>query len=93
MPPFPVAERYVAEVEGHTYETYIDWVAVTFAITLTGSPALVLPCGFSADGRPIGLQLVAPPRGEAALLEAAKLFEDAVGLAGLLPLDPRPPSA
>ena len=93
VPPFPVAERYVAEVDGHTYETYIDWVAVTFAITLTGSPALVLPCGFSADGRPIGLQLVAPPRGEAALLEAAKLFEDAVGLAGLLPLDPRPPSA
>ena len=92
VPPFPVEERYVAEVEGHKYETYIDWVAVTFAITLTGCPALVIPCGFSADGRPIGLQLVAPPRGEAALFEAAKLFEDAAGLAGLLPIDPRPPS-
>ena len=91
VPPFPVEERYVAEVEGHKYETYIDWVAVTFAITLTGCPALAIPCGFSADGRPIGLQLVAPPRGEAALLEAAKLFEDAAGLAGQLPIDPRPP--
>jgi amidase len=91
VPPFPVEERYVSEVDGHKYETYIDWVAVTFAITLTGSPALVLPCGFTADGRPIGLQLVAPARGEAALLQAAKLFEDAAGLAALVPLDPRPP--
>ena len=91
VPPFPVEERYVSEVDGHKYETYIDWVAVTFAITLTGSPALALPCGFSADGRPIGLQLVAPPRGEAALLAAGRLFEESAGLAALLPIDPRPP--
>jgi len=91
VPPFPVEERYVSEVDGHKYESYIDWVAVTFAITITGSPALSLPCGFSNDGRPIGLQMVAPPRGEAALLGAARRLEEALGLKHLLPIDPRPP--
>ncbi len=63
---------------------------VTSAITVTGSPAIAVPCGFDSYGRPTGLQLVGKPRGEAALLQAASLFETMMGLHKMLPIDPRP---
>ena len=56
---------------------------------MTGSPAVAVPCGFDQFGRPVGLQLVGKPRGEAALLQAASLYESLVGLSKLLPIDPR----
>lgn len=57
-------------------------------ITLTGLPSLVLPCGFDAYERPIGLQITGRPRGEAAVLQAAALLEASLGLAGRLPVEP-----
>jgi amidase len=51
-----------------------------------------VPCGFDQYGRPVGLQLVGKPRGEAALLQAAALFEQVTGLNRLLPTDPKPGS-
>ena len=56
---FPVGERYLAECSGHRFDTYVDWLAIVYAITLTTAPALSLPCGFTQDGRPVGLQVVA----------------------------------
>ena len=49
-----------------------------------------MPCGFDQYGRPVGLQLVGKPRGEAALLQAASLYERLLGLDRLLPIDPKP---
>ncbi len=89
-PPFPVQQRYLAELNGHRFASYIDWVSIAYAITLTACPALSLPCGFTAAGLPVGLQMVGPPRGEAKLLAAAALLEDRLGLAGSVPIDPRP---
>ena len=54
-------------------------MTIAYAITLTACPALSLPCGFTAGGLPVGLQIVGPPRGEAQLLAAAG---DARGRAG-----------
>ena len=51
---------------------------------------MAVPCDFDQFGRPVGLQLVGKPRGEAALLQAAALFEELSGLDRLLPIDPRP---
>jgi amidase len=48
-----------------------------------------VPCGFTADGRPVGLQIVAPIGEEHRLLSAAAAFEDAAGLATATPIDPR----
>jgi amidase len=90
VPPFPVEQRYLAELNGHRFPSYIDWVAINYAITLTGCPALSLPCGFTAAGLPVGLQMVGPPRGEAKLLAAAAALEDALGLKAGMPIDPRP---
>lgn len=87
--PFPVEQRFVTEIDGIACETYIDWFAITFALTLTACPILSIPCGFTANGLPIGLQLVGKPRGEAALLSAAKWIEDQFGIAQSLPIDPR----
>jgi amidase len=87
-PPFPVEQRYVEEINGQKLETYVDWILITSIITMTGCPAISIPCGFTRTGLPIGLQLVGRPRGEAALLSAAHLMEQILGLASRLPIDP-----
>jgi aspartyl-tRNA(Asn)/glutamyl-tRNA(Gln) amidotransferase subunit A len=49
----------------------------TAPFNLSGLPALSVPCGFTATGLPIGLQLVARPWAEAALLSAGQAYEQA----------------
>jgi amidase len=88
--PFPVEHRYVAECAGKKFDNYVEWLAVVYAITLVCCAALSLPCGFTASGLPVGLQVVAPPRGETQLLAGAKVLEDILGLRGTTPIDPRP---
>jgi amidase len=87
--PFPVENRYVAECAGHKFDNYVEWLAIVYAITLACCPALSLPCGFTASGLPVGLQMVAAPRGEARLLAGATVLEDILGLRGTTPIDPR----
>lgn len=87
--PYPVGDRTVTECDGHTFETYIDWLAIAYAVTLTSAPALSLPCGFTASGLPVGLQMVGPLHGEETLLPYAAALEADLGL-DLGPIDPRP---
>jgi amidase len=87
-PPFDVNRRYVEEVAGHRFENYVDWLRLVSAITLTSCPALSLPCGFTASGLPVGLQLVGRPHGEAVLLSAAAALEEVLGLSGKTPILP-----
>ena len=86
--PYPVEQTTVSEIAGRTMASYIDWIAITFSITLTGLPVVSLPCGFTEDGLPVGLQLVGRHRGEAALLAAAAQLEDLLGLSARVPIDP-----
>jgi amidase len=88
VPPFEVETRYVEEVEGTRFATYVDWLGLTYFITLTACPAVSIPCGFTKAGLPVGLQLVGRPRGDAALLAAAREAEEVFGLAGRVPIDP-----
>ena len=89
--PFPVENRYVAECAGKKFDNYVEWLGIVYAITLACVPALSLPCGFTASGLPVGLQMVGPPRGDAQLLAGARLMEDILGLRGSTPIDPRAP--
>jgi amidase len=91
VPPFPVENRYVAECAGKTFDNYVEWLGIVYAITLACCPALSLPCGFTASGLPVGLQIVGPSRGEAQLLAGAKVLEDILGVRDSTPIDPRPP--
>ena len=87
--PFPVEQRYVEEIDGQPCKTYIDWFSITFALTMTSCPVVSIPCGFTAKGLPVGIQIMGKPRGEAALLRAAHRLEEIFGIAGQLPIDPR----
>ena len=87
-PPFDHRMRYLEEIGGRRFDTYISWLVLTFAITLTGTPALSIPAGFTRSGLPVGLQVVARPRGEAELLAFCAILEAELGLAGRVPVDP-----
>jgi amidase len=87
--PFPIENRYVAECAGKKFDNYVEWLGIVYAITLACCPALSLPCGFTASGLPVGLQMVAAPRGEAPLLAGAKVLEDILGVRGTTPIDPK----
>ncbi len=77
VPPFPIEVRYVTEINGQKLETYIDWMGLCYAITVTGLPAISVPCGFTPDGLPIGIQIVGRHQSEFELLQLAHAFEAA----------------
>ena len=86
--PFDVDIRYLETVAGERFDNYVDWLMLTYLPTLTACPAVSLRCGFTAAGLPVGLQLVGPPREDAALLGAAARLEEVLGLAQRVPIDP-----
>ena len=88
-PPFDVNTRYLTEVDGVTFDSYIGWLIMTFATTLTACPSISVPCGFTKSGLPVGLQILGPPKREDKVLGAAALFEEIHGLDRLMPMDPR----
>ena len=69
-PPKPLdAEGSIATVE------YGEWAAPLYPFNLSGHPAISVPAGFTADGLPVGLQLIAPWFGEQRLLNVAAALE------------------
>ena len=87
--PFSVDKPYITEIEGQKCETYIDWFSITFAITMTSCPTLSIPCGITKSGLPIGIQVIAPPRHEANLLNFGNKLQKIFGISKLLPISPR----
>jgi amidase len=75
--PFPVEVDWVREINGIGMETYIDWMATCYAITVTELPAISVPCGFTRDGLPVGLQIVGRHQREFDVLQMAFGFEQA----------------
>jgi amidase len=83
--PFPIETEYPTVVAGEPMDSYIDWMAACWRITVTGCPALSLPAGFDADGLPAGVQLVARHGADVHLLRIAKALEEATGYASRQP--------
>ena len=88
-PAFDVELRMPATIDGKKLENYLGGSLITAATTMMALPSIAVPCGFDRYGRPVGLQIVGRHRGEAALLQAAALFEQVMGLSSLVPVDPR----
>ena len=77
VPPFPIEQEWVQSINGRELATYLDWMGVCYAITVTGCPAISVPAGFTASGLPVGLQIVAPRWQDLAVLQMACGFEAA----------------
>lgn len=75
--PFPVEQETVSAIEGTPMHNYIDWMRSGYYLSLTGHPAISVPCGFSDAGLPVGIQIVGRYRQEHALLQLAHAFEQA----------------
>jgi len=77
VPPFPVEQPYPSEINGKPLDNYTQWFFLTYGVSVTGLPAISVPCGFTQGGLPVGLQIVGRRRQEAAVLTAAAAFEAA----------------
>jgi amidase len=73
--PFPVEEHWPEVVAGTRMSTYHEWMKGAFLVTMTGMPALAAPAGFSSQGLPIGLQIVANHHQELECLQLAQAYE------------------
>jgi amidase len=79
VPPFPVEQEWVDEIDGVRLGTYLDWMRACTRISVTAHPAISIPFGFTAEGLPVGLQLVGRYGDERGLLELAAGIEVAAG--------------
>jgi amidase len=77
VPPFPVERNYPETIAGEAMQTYVDWIAPTFVLSLAGLPVASVPCGLDAEGLPVGLQVVGPPQGEETVLALASRIQEA----------------
>jgi amidase len=77
VPPFDVALEYPTEVAGVPMPTYLDWMESCWCITVTGHPAISVPCGFTDDGLPVGVQIVGRRADDLGVLRLAHAFERA----------------
>jgi amidase len=80
VPPFPADTEYPTEVDGVPMTTYLDWMASCWTITVTGLPSIAVPCGWTADGLPVGIQLVGRRHADLDLLRFAHAFEAAAAI-------------
>ena len=77
--PFDVDQPWVTEINGQRMHTYVDWMRSCYFITVTGLPAISVPCGFSEEGLPVGLQIVGRHQDDFGVLQLAHAFEQQTG--------------
>ena len=75
--PFDADQPYVTEIAGQALPTYLDWMKSCYLVSATGLPAISVPCGFTAAGLPVGLQIVGRPCDDLGVLQLAHAFEQA----------------
>jgi amidase len=79
VPPFDINRRWIEEINGVKMGSYIDWMKSCYYITVTGLPAISVPCGFTPEGLPVGIQIVGRHNEDFGVLQLAHAFEKATG--------------
>lgn len=85
MLPFAVEQPYIERIAGVPMATYIDWMKSCYYISAVGNRALSMPCAFSAEGLPIGLQIVGRHQDDWGVLQLGHAFEQTTGVGGRRP--------
>ena len=75
LSPRPWTELFPAEIDGKPTRTYFHWLALAYAVTVVGHPAISVPVGLDRNGMPFGLQIVGPRGGDAKVLAVAAALE------------------
>jgi amidase len=78
--PFDVHTHYPTEVAGVKMENYIAWMKSAYYISTVGNPAMSVPCAFSPDGLPIGIQIVGRLNDDWGVLQLGYAFEQSTGI-------------
>jgi Asp-tRNA(Asn)/Glu-tRNA(Gln) amidotransferase A subunit family amidase len=82
---FAIGTDFPTEIAGQPIASPLGWISFTFPFNMTGQPAISIPCGWTADGLPVGLQIVGRRFAEATVLRAAAAFEVAAPWTHLRP--------
>ena len=77
--PFPADVGDVTVIDGKPLATIVDYYAITFIVSLLGCPVVTVPCGWTAAGLPLGLQVVGRPHDDAFVIATAQRFEQELG--------------
>ena len=85
VPPFDATTEYPTEINGVQMESYIDWMKSCYYISSLGHPAASVPCGFTPEGLPVGLQIVGRHHDDFGVLQLANAFEKATMFGDRLP--------
>jgi amidase len=88
VPPFDATLDWPKEIEGIQMPHYIAWMKSAYWITATFRPAISVPAGFTADGLPVGVQIVGRYRDDLGVLQMASAFETATGIGKRRPIAP-----
>jgi Asp-tRNA(Asn)/Glu-tRNA(Gln) amidotransferase A subunit family amidase len=83
---FPIGRQFPAEIAGRPVHVQATWFPFTFPFSLTGQPAISIPCGWTSEGLPVGLQIVGRRFADASVLRAAGAFEQAYSWAHRRPV-------
>ncbi|MCH8219665.1 MAG: amidase [Planctomycetes bacterium] len=85
VPPFAVTTEYPTEINGVPMKTYIDWMKSCYYISSLGHPAASVPCGFTPEGLPVGVQIVGRHHDDFGVLQLASAFEGTTRFGERLP--------
>jgi amidase len=87
VPPFDASLDWPKSIEGVAMDNYVSWMKSAYWISATRRPAISVPAGFTAEGLPVGIQIVGRDRDDFGVLQIAHAFEEATGFG-----QRRPPS-
>ena len=79
VPPFDAALHWPDAIDGVRMDHYVAWMKSAYWISVTFGPAISVPCGFTPEGLPVGIQIVGPYRNDLGVLQIAHAFEQLTG--------------